>query len=241
MNPVPHNAEYIHHQNPGLGAVLREAVFGIEDGMVSTFGAITGIAAATEHPFTIVLSGLVIVSVESISMAIGSYLSSKSERAVSERKLKEEEHELAAYPEEEKQELAEMYVKDGWPQALAADMADAASQNKTLFLQEMAYRELKLIPDNFEEPFRNGVVMGVMYIIGGAIPLLPYLLLPVGTAIVVSIVITCLGLFAVGALTTKFSHRLWWRAGLEMLALAGIAATVGYGVGQAVDHWWLNR
>lgn len=231
---IPHKAEYLHHQNPGLGAMIREAVFGMEDGMVSTLGSITGIAAATREPFTILLSGFVIVSVESISMAVGSYLSTKSERAVEERKLHEERTELKNYPEEEKQELIDMYVHDGWPGALAVSMAECASKNKELMLKEMAYRELKIIPENVERPLSNALVMGCTYIGGGAVPLLPYFFLPVAASIAVSVPVTLAGLFVVGALTTKFSHRSWWRAGLEMLVLAGIAAFVGYGVGQAV-------
>jgi predicted membrane protein (TIGR00267 family) len=232
---IPHRAEYLHHQNPGLGATIREAVFGIEDGMVSTLGSITGIAAATGSTFTILLSGLVIVAVESISMAVGSYLSTKSQRAVDERKLHEERGELKEYPEEEKQELIGMYVQDGWPQTLAEQMAETASQNKQLFLQEMAYRELKIFPDQLEQPVSNALVMGVAYILGGSVPLLPYFFLHINDSFSFSIIVTLIGLFVVGAITTKFSHRTWWKAGLEMTVLAGVAALVGYGVGQAVE------
>ncbi len=237
MTTVPHKAEYVHHQNPNLGAKLREAVFGIEDGMVSTLGSITGIAAATERHFIIILSGLVIVAVESISMAVGSYLSSKSERAVNERKLREERTELKQYPEEEKRELVEMYTHDGWPSDLASSMAEWASTDKELMLKEMAYRELKIIPENLERPFNNGTIMGVSYVVGGAIPLFPYFFFSFETAIVASVGVTLAGLFFVGAMTTKFSYRTWWKAGLEMLLLAGIAAGVGYGVGQIADRW----
>lgn len=242
MKPVvPHNAEYIHHQNPSIGVRMREFVFGIEDGMVSTLGSVTGIAAATQDHFTVVLTGLIVVAVESISMAVGSYLSSKSQLAIDERKLQEEGAEIADFPEEEKQELVEMYVHDGWPRALATNMAHAAAKNKGLFLQEMAYRELKIIPENLAEPFKNGVIMGASYILGGAIPLLPYFFFSIGSAIVISIMVTLAGLFAVGVFTTKYSHRAWWKAGFEMLLLASAAALVGYAVGQAVERWWLKR
>lgn len=208
--------------------------------MVSTMGAITGIAAATQNHFTVILSGLVIIAVESISMAIGSYLSSKSERDIDERKLAEEKFELKQYPKEEKEELAGMYVKDGWPRGLSEQMAEAASKNKKLFLQEMAYRELKVFPDQMKYPLRNGVAMGTSYVAGGLIPLVPYLLLVVARAIPISIIITLVGLFILGAYTTKYSKRPWWKAGLEMFLLASGAALVGYLVGQAVDYYWLR-
>ena len=111
---------------------MRQLVFGMEDGMVSTLGSITGIAAATQNPFTTVLAGVVIVAVESISMAVGSYLSSKSVRAIDERKLDEEREELKSFPKEEEQELVGMYVHDGWPKPLAQTMASVAAKNKKL-------------------------------------------------------------------------------------------------------------
>lgn len=226
--------DFIHHQNVKT-STIREVVFGMEDGMVSTFGAVTGIAATTSNPFSVILAGTILVAVESLSMAVGSYLSSKSEREIDERKLEEEKIELHEYPHEEKTELIGMFMHDGWPKKLATEMAEVASQNKKLFLQEMAYRELKVFPETQESPFKNGIAMGIAYIIGGFIPLVPYFFTPIFTAIPISIVITLIGLFVLGVATTKFSKRSWWRAGLEMLALAAAAGGIGYVVGQVVD------
>ncbi len=239
--PIEHNPDFVHHQHPGKAVLIREMVFGAEDGMVSTLGAITGIATATQDLFTTVLSGFVVIAVESISMGVGSYISTKSEREIDERKLYEEKKELHEFPEDEREELEKMYIDDGWPKQLARDMADAASQDHDLFLKEMAYRELLIIPDNLEHPVRNGFVMWISYIVGGIIPLVPYLILPLASAIVVSIGVTLVGLFALGSYTTRYTKRSWWKAGLEMLALASAAAVVGYAVGQAVDSWFLSR
>ncbi|MBI2443676.1 MAG: VIT1/CCC1 transporter family protein [Candidatus Magasanikbacteria bacterium] len=236
-----HRPDFVHHQNTPRSALIREVVFGMEDGMVSTLGALTGIAAASQQQFTVLLSGLVLIAVESLSMAVGSYLSNKSERDIDRRKLAEEQFELKQYPQEEQEELAGMYVKDGWPRALAEPMAAAASRDKNLFLQEMAYRELKVFPDQPPEPLRNGIAMGIAYILGGAVPLIPYLAGgSVIRAIPYSIAITLLGLFMVGVATTRYSRRSWWKAGLEMVLLATVAAAVGYLVGQLVGRLWLN-
>ena len=227
------NPEFIHHKNPKISATMRELVFGMEDGMVSTFGAITGIAGAIQDHFVIVLAGLVVVGVESISMAVGSYLSTKSERAIDERKLDEERMELHAYPKEERKELANMYVADGWDKKLAAQMAEQASQNHELFLKEMAYRELKVFPDMEHQPKYNAAVMGISYIFGGAIPLIPYLLVAdIQTAFIASLIITPIGLLSLGAFVTKFSKQSWIKVGIEMATLGGFAAVVGYLVGQ---------
>jgi len=114
-------------------------------------------------------------------------------------------------------------------------MAEVASKDKHLFLKEMAYRELEIIPDNDDKPVKKGAVMFLSYVIGGAVPLIPYILLPIHDAIPVSIAFTLLGLFLLGIFTTKFTKRKWWKAGLEMTALASLAALIGYFVGQLVD------
>ena len=97
--PIEYNPDYIHHIKNGSIATFREMIFGIEDGMVSTLGAITGIAAASENYFMVILAGLVIISVESISMAVGSYLSSKSAKSIEERMIREEKTELKKFPD----------------------------------------------------------------------------------------------------------------------------------------------
>jgi len=236
---VPRNPDYIHHhENHPKIPSIREAIFGMEDGMVSTMGAITGIAIGTGNHFTVVLAGLVIIAVESISMAVGSYLSSKSQREIEERKLEEERMEIQQYPVEEEEELVGMYVKDGWSEALSLKMAAEAAQNKDLMLKEMAYRELKVIPDVREEPRRNALIMGISYIIGGTIPVVPYFFsTTLSTVVPTSVCLTLVALFGMGAATTKFSKRVWWKAGFEMFFLAGVAALIGYVVGAAVEMY----
>ncbi|MBT3418966.1 MAG: hypothetical protein HN726_01980 [Candidatus Magasanikbacteria bacterium] len=233
---VEHNPKYIHHADPVDTSLIREGVFGLEDGMVSTLGAVTGIATATQDYFTVILAGCVVISVESIAMAVGSYLSSKSEKEIDERMLFEEKQEIAKFPQEEREELYEMYVQEEWPKELAHNMADAASANPKIMLQEMAYRELQIIPDNLERPLHNAVIMGISYVIGGSIPLIPYLFSrDISFILPISIGFTLVALFGLGALTTKFSKRSWWKAGLEMFALASAAAFIGYAVGQGID------
>ena len=241
MKEPKYQEQYLHHQKNGLSsALIRELVFGIEDGMVSTLGAVTGIATSTNNHFFVVLSGSVIIAVESISMAVGSYLSNKSEQAIDDRIIAEEKEEIRKYPVEEKEEMVDLFVKDGWSKEMALKMADETAGKPKLMLREMAYRELNLVPDSHESPVKKGGIMLFSYILGGFVPLTPYLLLPVEQAIWVSIPVTMSGLFILGVFTTKYSKRKWWKAGLEMLALASTAALIGYAVGQLVDGVWMK-
>ncbi len=227
-----YNSDYIHHKDSKILSGIRDIVFGLEDGMVSTLGAITGIAVGSQSHFTVILAGVVIISVESISMGIGSYISNLSEHGVIKRKLYEEQTEIEEFPEEEKKEMEEIYIRDGWPKALASKMAATAAKDKKLLLHEMAHHELNIIPNKQRHPWRNGFFMFVAYIIGGFIPLFAYFILPIGPAAKLSIGITLLGLFFLGALTAKYSKGNWLKMGVRVLALGGVALTVGYLIGK---------
>src|SRR3989338_1019868 len=108
--------------------------------------------------------------------------------------------------------------------------------DKRLLLEDMAHKELGIFPESLEEPVGNAVVMGCAYVIGGLVPVLPYLLLPLHTAMPVSIAVTLLALFLFGGLKGRIVKQVWWRSGLEMLTVAGAAALVGFAIGRVVDH-----
>lgn len=226
-----------HH---GIGGAahtrVREAVFGTQDGLISTLGALTGIAAGTHNPEAVVIAGFVIVSVESLSMAAGSYLSSKSQREYLERLLREEEEEIARDPEGERREIYEMYRLRGYTDEEIAIIAKRLLSNPKLLLEDMAHKELGISMTSLEEPLGNALVMGTAYVAGGLVPVVPYLLLPIPTAMPLSIGATLLSLFLFGGLKGRIVKQVWWRSGLEMLAVAGVAAAIGFLIGQMTNR-----
>jgi len=228
------NMEFIHYQNSSFLSNIRELVFGAQDGMVSTLGALTGIAIGSNNHFFVILSGFIIVAVEATSMGIGSYLSTKSVMDVNKRKLEEEKSELKNDTDGEIKELVILYIKEGWSLELAKEMALEASKKKNLFLQEMAYRELGIKKES-EKPLQSGIFMFFSYIVGGSIPVLAYLFLPFPSAIFFSIGITLFSLFLLGCIIARFTKQKPWKGGLRMLLVAGIAVVVGLIVGNAVS------
>ncbi len=221
------NKDYIHHQKSSITNVLREVIFGMEDGMVSTLGSITGIAIGSNNQSVVILAGIVIISVESISMGIGSYLSNRSQEEMEIRKIEEEKEELKNFPEEEKEELYQIYLEDGWSTDLAQKMSEEASKKEELFLKEMTMHELKISGDGESISIKGGIFMFFAYVIGGAIPLFSYLILPIKNAIPLSIVITLIGLLFLGMGTTKFTKQPLLKSGLRVFLMGGIALIVG--------------
>jgi len=228
-----------HHGIGGVRERLREAVFGTQDGLISTVGALTGIAAGTQAREPVVIAGFVIIVVESLSMAAGSYLSSKSQREYLERLLREEEEEIKRDPEGERKEIWEMYQARGYEDAEIEIIAKRLMSNPKLLLEDMAHKELGIHPNVMEDPLSNAFVMGTTYVGGGLVPVLPYLLLPLSTAIPVSVGGTFLALFLFGGLKGRLVRQSWWRSGLEMLSIAGLAALAGFFVGRLAGFWVL--
>ena len=231
------------HEHHGVGGVrtrLRDAVFGTQDGLISTLGALTGIAEGTRSGEAVIVAGFVIIVVESLSMAAGAYLSSKSQRQYLERLLREEEEEIARDPEGERQEIVEMYRLRGYTDEEIAIIARRLMSDPKLLLEDMAHKELGISPSTLEEPLGNALVMGIAYVAGGLVPVLPYLALPMATAMPVSILGTLLALFLFGGLKGRLVKQSWWRSGLEMVGVAGVAALAGFFIGRVVDRWVLR-
>ncbi|MFC1732717.1 VIT1/CCC1 transporter family protein [candidate division KSB1 bacterium] len=230
---IPHryNPDYIHHRQDNFVDGIGQVVFGLQDGMVSTLGAITGVAIGSGEPYIILLAGIAIVSVESISMGIGAYVSSHSEKKIIERMVAEEREEIQTYPAEEHRELEGFFIRDGWPHELAQEMATTCKEDPELMLAEMSYRELGISSSEIAHPARNGVFMFLAYIVGGFVPLSAYFFLPITTAIGLSIVVTLVGLFLVGAGITHYTKQPWFQNGMHMFFFGGVALVVGLSVG----------
>lgn len=234
----PHVGEPIHHVESGKRQRLRELVFGLEDGLVSTMGVITGVASGTGDRMIIILSGIVVIFVEALSMAAGSYLSSKSESELEDKMVKEERHEIRTQPEKERKELEDYYKARGFTESERKMIADRFMADEDLLLEEMMHRELGVHPSREEHPVQNAAVMWVSYMIGGTVPLIPYLLWPPAQAtILMSVGFTALTLFLVGVFKGHIVHLSKLKSGAEMALIGMSAGVVGYAVGAVVGHF----
>jgi VIT1/CCC1 family predicted Fe2+/Mn2+ transporter len=216
-----------------IRAKIRDAVFGLQDGLVSTLGATAGIAAGTASHSTVAIAGVVIVAVESLSMAAGSYLSCKSQREYLERLLEEERRAIEADPENERTELFQMYRQRGFTDAEIHAIAGRLFSNKQWLLEDMAHKELGICPARLEEPVANAVVMGLAYLLGGVVPVFPYWVMPIRQAVAVSMGATALALVVFGGLKGRLVGKPRLASGLEMLWVAGLACAVGWAIGLA--------
>lgn len=210
---------------------IREVVFGMQDGLISTVALVSSVAVATPERYIVIVAGLTTALAGMISMATGSYLSSKAEKELHAAEIEKEALELEQKPEEEMAELIEIYQREGLTLEEAERLAERIAQDKSLWLKTLAEKELGLSPEVPESPTKDAMTMGVSFILGAAVPVLPYFFITSSLAIPVSIGITIFTLFGVGAAKSKVTRKNPVRSGLEIVLIGSLSALLGYLIG----------
>jgi VIT1/CCC1 family predicted Fe2+/Mn2+ transporter len=209
---------------------IREAVFGAQDGLVSTLAVVSTVAGATSDRFPILIAGIASALAGIFSMAAGEYISSKSQREIFEAQIEGEREEVAERPGEAEAEVAYMLEEEGLPREEATAVARVMAAHPDVLLRTMVEKELGMSVEEGEgTPLRGAGVMGLAFGLGSLVPVLPYLLLPVGGgATEISVVAPGGVLFAIGVVKSRWTRREWLRSGLEILVLGAVAGIAGY-------------
>jgi VIT1/CCC1 family predicted Fe2+/Mn2+ transporter len=214
------------------GGWLRAAVFGAMDGLVTNTALVAGMGGGRAAAGTIVLSGVASLVAGAISMALGEYTSVKTQNEQLDLEVAKERHELERNPEGELAELIEMLRVRGVDDQLARRVAVQLSRDPETALRLHVVAELGLNPEDKPSPRLAAVSSLLTFSVGAVIPLLPYLF---GLSLLwVALVAGGLGLFAAGALSSRFTPRPWWFAGLRQLMFGAAAAGITYLIGLAI-------
>jgi VIT1/CCC1 family predicted Fe2+/Mn2+ transporter len=218
---------------------LRAAIFGMNDGLVSNLSLIFGVAGSVAGSGVagrvVVIAGFAGLLAGAFSMGAGEYVSMKVQREVYEQLIHKEAHEIATQPEEEEQELTEIYEAKGISPATAALIAAELMKDPQVALETHAREELGIdMNEGLGSPWAAAGSSFVMFSIGAAVPLLPFLLTSGDTAIVVSAGLSAVTLFGVGGAMTILTGRGVVASGARMLVIGAVAAAITYGVGSLV-------
>ena len=214
------------------GGILRNVVYGFNDGLTANFGLVAGVIGAgtvNQHQ-AVVVAGLAGLIADALSMGASGYLASKSEREVYEYEISMEKTEVELMPEIERDELALIYEAKGMDQGSAYKLATQIMSDPQLMLKEQVQEELKIADFNMS-PFREGWITGLSTAFGAAIPVFPFLIWHGTTAIIISFAVAMLSHFLVGATRSIFTGRGVFRSGFDMFVVGVGVALVGYFVG----------
>ena len=212
-------------------ASIRDFILGFQDGLVNTLGLVLGVASAVQNVQIVLVSGLAATFAESISMAAVAYTSSKAAHDFYKRQLEREKREIKEMPQMEIKEIKEIYYKKGFRGKQLKEIVKKITSSKKLWLDTMMAEELRLFPEEYENPIKSGFVVGVSAVIGSLVPVAPFFIFPVKSGMVLALIFSILVLFIVGVIKAKVTIGDWKRSGIEMAIIGTIAALAGYIIG----------
>jgi VIT1/CCC1 family predicted Fe2+/Mn2+ transporter len=219
-----------------VGGVLRAAVFGVNDGLVSNFSLVMGVAGGTSDNSVVLLAGIAGIVAGAFSMASGEWISIRSQRELYENELRIEQAELRAFPEEERDELEMIYRAKGISPDDAHALVDTIMHRDDVALDTLAREELGLDPHTLGSPWVAAISSFLAFALGALLPVLPFLFGSGTAPTIVAAVLSIVALFGVGAATSIFTGRHAGRAGLRMAAIGAVVAAVTFGVGTLVGE-----
>ncbi len=212
-------------------AALADIILGGQDGLVNTLGVILGVAAASSDPRIVIAAGFAAMFAESISMGAVAYTATLAEHDHYRAELERERREIREIPEAEVQEVQEIFVGWGFRDDLLERAVAQVIQNEEAWVEVMMRNELKLAPIENTPALRIAFVVGVSAIVGSLIPLLPFLILPLGAAVLASLLVSALALFGMGFYKSRITVGRPWKSGLQMTVIGIVSALAGYFIG----------
>ncbi|HEU5288486.1 MAG TPA: VIT1/CCC1 transporter family protein [Candidatus Limnocylindria bacterium] len=207
---------------------IREALFGMQDGIVSTLALASAVSGATGDRYPILVAGIASALAGVFSMAAGEYLSSKSQREIYVAQIENEREEVRDRPDEAEAEVALMLEHEGLGEAAARRVAAELAREPSVLLKTMVEKELGLVIEEGHGALQGAVIMGVSFGTAALVPLIPYMILPVSTAVWGSMVFSGVVMFGIGVLKSRWTRRNPIVSGIEIVVLATVAGVAGF-------------
>jgi len=222
------------HRSVG-GNALRAAVLGGNDGLVSNFSLVMGIAGATSGQSEVLLAGLAGLLAGALSMALGEWISVKSSQELYENQMDLEMEELETNPEGEEKELALIYMTKGIPETQAIQMAKEIMLDKGQAHEILVREELGINVDEMKGSAMEAAVTSfILFAIGAILPVIPFFFIGGMMAIFLSATLSAVGLFIIGAAITLFTGKNVLFSGLRQVAFGLFAAAITFGIGHFI-------
>jgi len=219
------------HETRGA-SIVRPVVFGATDGLVCNLSLIMGVAgAAGEDPHSIVVAGIAGLLAGGFSMAVGEYVSVRSQRELLEYQIDLQRRQLHNTPEQEAGILREIYEAKGLSRPEADLIVGRIMKDPERAIDTFVREEIGLSAETMGSPVAAGLGSLSAFALGAFVPLLPFLLASGAAAFAFSIAASGLALFAVGLGVSRLTHRHAIWTGIRQAAMGGLAAAVTFGVG----------
>lgn len=219
----------------GLHSYLPEFIYGGIDGSVTTFAIVAGVTGASLSPTIVLILGFANLFADGFSMAVGNYLSTKSKKEYADKIRKAEEHSVLHIPEEEEEEIRDIFIAKGFTGKPLEDAVEIITSNQEIWIDTMMKDEFGIFEDG-TSPIKSAFATFASFNIVGFIPLIAYVLSYFFTSLsdnvfTLSIVLTSCAFFIVGSVKATIVDKKWFLSGIETLLIGGVAAVIAYVVG----------
>ena len=237
-----HDTAHPSHAHPHIeghfesSESVRDVVIGLSDGLTVPFALAAGLSGAVSSAHIIVLAGLAEIAAGSIAMGLGGYLAARGDAEHYASELKREQTEVITRPDDEAEEIYQIFDQYSVSREAAAPVLAALQQNHPAYVNFMMRFELGLEKPADDRAHRSALTIAASYIAGGLVPLLPYMLVRGSTSLIpttaaalkISVVITILALALFGALKGRLLGTGALRSALQTSLIGGAAAAAAY-------------
>lgn len=215
---------------------ITDVVIGMSDGLTVPFALAAGLSGAVSSSAVITVAGIAEIVAGSIAMGLGGYLAGRTQIEHYQSELKREYDEVERLPEKEKEEVREVFGNYGLSEKLQHEIANEMSKNKSIWVDFMMKFELGLEKPDPNRARNSALTIGLSYIVGGIIPLLPYFFFekPV-TGLIYSCFITVACLFVFGFLKSKMTGQPLLKGALKVTMIGALAAGAAFFVAKMIN------
>jgi VIT1/CCC1 family predicted Fe2+/Mn2+ transporter len=212
--------------------LIGSIILGLNDGIITTLVFALSVAGASGGVYrTVIIAGLAEMLAGGVSMFLGGYSAARATREAYHYQVGVEREEIEQEPEEERAEVTRMYQEKGFRGPLLDAIVHHVTSDPERWLHVMVRDELGAPPEEGSASWQLGLAVGLSFMIGALVPILPFLghlPHPRPFAVLFSVVT----LLVTGAARSRYSRKVWWRSGLEMVITGFIGAAAGYLIGQ---------
>ncbi|MCJ8013226.1 VIT1/CCC1 transporter family protein [Paenibacillus sp. KQZ6P-2] len=216
--------------------LIRDIVIGMADGLTVPFALAAGLSGSVSNTSLVVIAGVAEIAAGSIAMGLGGYLAARTDREHYISELAREKREVIEMPEREREEVAD--ILRGWsiPEDAVATAVDAIAKDEDRWVEFMMKYELGLEEPEPKRALNSSLTIGLSYIVGGIIPLAPYIFISnADMALAVSVTVTLIALFIFGYIKGKFTGSRPFKSAWQTALVGGLAAGIAFMIARFIS------
>ena len=211
---------------------VGDAIYGVNDGLGSIFGIVSGVSGATlGNAHFVLIAGLAGMVASALSMGSGAYLAAKSEREIYEAEFAREREAVEDNEPEAREVLSLTYQIRGLPEEDADRVVEHLAKDKEEFIKALARDRLNMTEEGLSKPMVSAVSGAISTAVGAFIPIIPFFFMAGIPAVIVAAIVSLVAHFIVGAAKSLVTIRPWWSSGLEMTIVGAGEGIVTYIIG----------